>query len=247
MKHEKTALICTVILLVIMLIALYLDKDSKAGKKTDPGETQVHGAATMTGTVQNIVQQGKTDPELVFLDESLHTPVPAECAAGGIVQPAAVPDKSADKAAVKEKDTYVPISECPWSIKTQKKIKKLCDGYGISFELIMSLAMRESDFRENLTGDNERAYGAFQIHYWEWKDLMDRLGYTLEDMYDPVKQADACLAILEIHYRECNRTTYALMAYNGGSAYAKRMDKAGRVSSYASYVKERADRWKERR
>ncbi len=141
---------------------------------------------------------------------------------------------------------FSKVEECGWSKKTQKKIWKICKGYGIDFYIVMAMAKRESDFRSWITGDNEKAYGAWQIHYFEWKSLMDKLGYTYDDMYDPVKQADACCAILEGHYRECNRTTYALMAYNGGSAYAKRMMSADKVSSYADTIIEQAERWRSR-
>ena len=244
MKNGRMALICTVILFIMVMIIMYIKKD--AG-----------GAVKIEETVPEYeiwyVQPEEPEVDMMhYFGENGTTPVPMDSIVGGVVQKA--DPEAAEEAAVQEEaaeeaskeEAFIPIKECPWSKKIQERIAEICSGYGISFELVMSIAMRESDFRENLTGDCERAYGAFQIHYIEWKDLMDKLGYTLEDMYDPVMQADACCAILEGHYKECNRTTYALMAYNGGSAYAKRMMKTGKVSSYASYVKERAERWKER-
>lgn len=246
--YSKIITFAFVIMLVISLIGLITMSNKAESSKTDETETYYTDITDRTApVVQTVTEEDVPEVYEVIYTEELHTPVPVAAAVGGVVEeadPTEVPTK--EPTAKPTKKPFKTIDNCPWSKKTQKAIAKICEGYGIKFEIVMSLAVRESDFREGLVGDGGRAHGAFQIHYREWKTLMDKLGYTLDDMYDPVKQADACCAILEGHYLECNNTNYALMAYNGGSAYAKRMMAAGRVSSYADEIKGRAERWKER-
>ena len=250
-RYNEIIIIAFVIMLIIVIIGLItMPRKAESSKADEPETYYTEETADAIPVVHAATAEEDVPDQEVYemlYTEDLNTPVPVSAAVGGVVEesdPTEAPTK--EPTAKPTKEPFKVIKDCPWSKKTQKAIAKICKEYGIKFEIVMSMAVRESDFRADLIGDGGRAYGAFQIHYWEWKGLMDKLGYTLDDMYDPVKQADACCAILEGHYKEYNNTNYALMAYNGGSAYAKRMMKAGRVSSYADEVKGRAERWKER-
>ena len=240
MKHTKTAVICTIILFVILLIMLYLqkDRDVRSMDRQDPKSTGYEIYYTdCSDDAEHItyVNMSTQEPPMKPEELSVVTEIEED------TDPEQAADKKADKAAAEK--SFSPVPDCGWSKKVQKKVWKICKGYGIDFYLVMAMAEHESDFRAWITGDHEKASGAWQIHYYEWKDLMDKLGYGPDDMYDPVKQADAACAILEGHYKELNRTTYALMAYNGGSAYAKKMTKAGKISRYAEEIIDRAKKW----
>ena len=140
---------------------------------------------------------------------------------------------------VEKRDTFTPIRDCPWSKKLQKKIKKICRKYSISFELIMSMAYTESRFNKTAVGDEGEAYGAWQIHPDVWRAVIHKLGYKNSDMLRAVPAAEVTCYIMRAHFKAWDDVYYALMAWNGGGAYAFKKRNAGQITSYAAETEQR--------
>lgn len=133
---------------------------------------------------------------------------------------------------------YRYIQDCPLSKEVQQGIFDICERYNVAFELVMAVIQRESNFNAAAVGDHGDSVGLMQIQEKWHSELMEELGVT--DLYDPLENVEVGVALLAQYFKEGKEVYYALMKYNGGGAYAKRMLKAGKVSKYALEITETA-------
>lgn len=125
----------------------------------------------------------------------------------------------------------VPLEE-----DLQDHIFKLCEERGIEPSIIVAMIYRESSFRKSVIGDNGRSYGLMQIQpRWNQK-RMEELGCT--DLLDPYQNVTVGIDIFADLVDEDKSIEWALMAYNGGCAYANRKLAQGSVSNYVKAILE---------
>lgn len=140
------------------------------------------------------------------------------------------------KTSVKTTQT-LRVKGCDWSSETLKRVKRICERRGLSFNLAMAMAFTESRFDGKDIGDNGLAYGAWQIHPNEWMEEISRFGYDKSDMLDVCKQAHVLAYLMQAHLDKFDGDERgALMAWNGGSEYAAEMLENGKVSEYAKEI-----------
>ena len=147
---------------------------------------------------------------------------------------------------VPTKNSFIPIQECPWSLEEQKSIHKICKKYHISFELCIAQAKQESSWDEKASGDNGKAYGAWQIHPAVWSDELKRWGYTWNDMYQVEKACDAYCRIMKAHIKK-NNIRFALMAWRWGGDEAANKLKNGVIDKYTNQILKRASLYEKTR
>lgn len=133
---------------------------------------------------------------------------------------------------------YRYIKGCPLSKRIQRKIFHICEDASLSFELVMSQIYEESGWAPECISDDGESVGLMQIQRKWHGELMDKTGCT--DPTDPVQNVRAGTELLKRHFSACQDPAWALMAYNGGQAYADRMIKAGKTSAYAERILRRA-------
>ena len=129
---------------------------------------------------------------------------------------------------------YRYIKGCPLSKKIQRDIFHICEDAALSFELVMSLIYEESGWDPGCISDNGESVGLMQIQKRWHKKLMDKTGCT--DLTDPVQNVRVGTALLKRHFSIYQDPTWALMAYNGGQAYADRMINQNKTSAYAERI-----------
>lgn len=133
---------------------------------------------------------------------------------------------------------YRYIKDCPLSPKVQREIFHTCDDTALSFELVMSLMCEESGWDPECISDDGESVGLMQIQEKWHGELMDKTGCT--DPTDPVQNVRAGAELLKRHFNTCQDPAWALMAYNGGQAYADRMISQNKTSAYAERILRRA-------
>ena len=133
---------------------------------------------------------------------------------------------------------YRYIKGCPLPEKVQREIFHICEDATLSFELVMSLIYEESGWDPGCISDNGESVGLMQIQKRWHAELMDKTGCT--DLTDPIQNVRVGTALLKRHFRTYQDPAWALMAYNGGQAYADRMIKAKKTSAYAERILRRA-------
>ena len=133
---------------------------------------------------------------------------------------------------------YRYIKGCSLSRKIQRQIFHVCEDSNLSFELVMSLIYEESGWDLGCISDNGESVGLMQIQEKWHKELMDKTGCT--DLTDPIQNVRVGTALLKRHFSTYQDPAWALMAYNGGQAYADRMIKANKTSVYAEIILRRA-------
>ena len=133
---------------------------------------------------------------------------------------------------------YRYIKGCTLPKEIQRKIFHICEDGNLSFELVMSLIYEESGWDPGCISDNGESVGLMQIQKRWHKKLMDKTGCT--DLTDPVQNVRVGTALLKRHFSIYQDPTWALMAYNGGQAYADRMIKQNKTSAYAKRILRRA-------
>lgn len=133
---------------------------------------------------------------------------------------------------------YRYIDSCPLSPKTQREIFDICAGANISFELVMALIYQESGWDPACVSDKGQSVGLMQVQERWHREVMDKLGCS--DLANPVQNVRVGTELLRRYFIEYQEPAWALMAYNGGQAYADRMIEAGKISRYAAAVLERA-------
>lgn len=133
---------------------------------------------------------------------------------------------------------YRYIEDCPLPQKTQRKIFESCAGATVSFELVMAVIEKESGFDPKCVSDEGQSVGLMQIQEKWHREVMDKLG--CRDLYDPLQNVRVGVELLKRHFETYQDAAAALMAYNGGQAYAERMITEGQISDYAESVLEKA-------
>ena len=123
----------------------------------------------------------------------------------------------------------VPLEE-----DLQDHIFNLCEERDIEPAIVVSMIQRESRFREYVIGDNGRSYGLMQIQPTWHKARMDELDCS--DLLDPYQNVTVGIDILGDLLEGGNSIEWALMAYNGGCAYANRKVSQGVVSDYVKDI-----------
>lgn len=136
---------------------------------------------------------------------------------------------------------YRYIKGCPLSKKIQREIFHICEDAALSFELIMSLICEESGWDQECVSDDGESVGLMQIQEKWHAELMDKTGCT--DLTDPIQNVRVGTALLKRHFRTYQDPAWALMAYNGGQAYADRMIEQNKTSAYAERILRRAVRY----
>ena len=134
------------------------------------------------------------------------------------------------------KDTEFTGYDVPLSIDLQRKIKIICDDYEIDMTLILAMIKYESSFDPGVMGDGQESFGLMQIQPKWHEDRMRRLGVT--DLLDPEQNVRVGADLLSELLSKEKGTEWALMAYNGGEAFADRFAAQGSISDYASRVLE---------
>lgn len=133
---------------------------------------------------------------------------------------------------------YRYIKGCLLPKKIQREIFHICEDSSLSFELVMSQIYEESGWDPECISDDGESVGLLQIQEKWHKELMDKTGCT--DLTDPVQNVRVGAALLKRHFSTYQDPAWALMAYNGGQAYADRMIKANKTSAYAERILRRA-------
>lgn len=136
---------------------------------------------------------------------------------------------------------YRYIKGCSLSRKIQRQIFHVCEDSNLSFELVMSLIYEESGWDPGCISDNGESVGLMQIQKRWHKKLMDKTGCT--DLTDPIQNVRVGTALLKRHFRTYQDPAWALMAYNGGQAYADCMIEQNKTSAYAERILRRAVRY----
>jgi Soluble lytic murein transglycosylase and related regulatory proteins (some contain LysM/invasin domains) len=102
----------------------------------------------------------------------------------------------------------------------------------------MSLICEESGWDSECISDNGESVGLMQVQEKWHAELMDKTGCT--DLTDPIQNVRVGTALLKRHFRTYQDPAWALMAYNGGQAYADRMIEQNKTSTYAGRILRRA-------
>ena len=124
----------------------------------------------------------------------------------------------------------------PMDHDLQDYIFGICEDYDVAPELIVSMIYHESGFHADsvATSDSGCAYGLMQIMPRWHQARMERLGCS--DLLDPYQNILVGVDLIAENIRSGRGVEWALMAYNGGSAYADRKASEGLVSDYAASV-----------
>ncbi len=139
-----------------------------------------------------------------------------------------------------EKAVYYDV---PLSSKTQDQIRQICEGYGIDMDLILAMIKYESGFDGNVVGDNQNSFGLMQIQPRWHRSRMEKLGVT--DLMDPCQNVTVGADIMAQLLSRGKGTEWALMAYNGGEAFADYNMANKTVSQYVHTVLEYREKIRE--
>jgi hypothetical protein len=99
----------------------------------------------------------------------------------------------------------------------QRAIKAVCDRYEIAYNLVIAVAMQESNLDPLAVGDNGRAFGLGQIREEYWSETAAELGLT-EWKTDAVQNAEMICFILCKHLNSGSTMETALNIYRHGKA-----------------------------
>ena len=129
---------------------------------------------------------------------------------------------------------FSPVREdIPLDEETQLLLYQACDEAGIQYELALAVIWQETDFR-NVAGDGGDSAGYMQVQEKWHKDRMKRLGVT--NLSDPYSNfLVGCDYLAELIAKD-KGLEWALMAYNGGPAYANKKAEEKSISQYAKSV-----------
>lgn len=132
----------------------------------------------------------------------------------------------------------VPLEE-----PLQDRIFELCEERGIDPAIIIAMIERESRFRPSIKGDHGRSYGLMQIQpKWHQKRAN---GLGCPDLLNPYHNVTVGIDLLGDLIETGGSLEWALMAYNGGAAYANRLAARGEVSDYAKAILSNAEKFHE--
>lgn len=123
--------------------------------------------------------------------------------------------------------------ETQWQIYVQA-----CHEDKVKFCLIMAMADHESGYNPLLVGDDGDAIGIVQVQPKWHQNRLDKYGFTVEDLFDPVKCCIVAVDYLEeladYPNTEFEATHVLLMRYNMGPSGAAEAMRNGHFSSYYS-------------
>lgn len=128
----------------------------------------------------------------------------------------------------------VPIEE-----ELQDHIFAECEKRGIDPAIIIAMIGRESRYRADIKGDHGRSYGLMQIQPKWHQKRANELGAP--DLMDPFDNVTVGIDLLGDLLESSGSIEWALMAYNGGAAYANRKTSRGEVSDYAKAILNNAE------
>ena len=143
----------------------------------------------------------------------------------------------------KDKCTYPSVEDeevkelLSEEMRLQLHLFNTCEKYNISPFLVIAMIERESYYDANAVSKSG-AIGLMQILIKWHADRMARLGCT--NLYDPYQNITIGVDYLAELFAENNNVSWVLMAYNKGNTYANEMASKGKISSYASWIMERA-------
>lgn len=115
-----------------------------------------------------------------------------------------------------------------------------CWNRNLSGCLVIAMIEQESECDPDCIyiTDNEESYGLMQIQPFWHQERMYRLGVT--DILDPKQNIRTGVDFLLELFEKNPETEWVLNAYNGGEAYADRMQEIGIVTDYSLEVLTRA-------
>lgn len=124
--------------------------------------------------------------------------------------------------------------DVPLSHSLQDYIFELCEERDIEPALVIAIIERESKYEASTVGDSGDSLGLMQIQPKWHSERMTRLG--AKDLLNPFDNVLVGIDILDELIDSGNSLEWALMAYNGGNAYAYRLVSEGVISEYATTV-----------
>lgn len=158
------------------------------------------------------------------------TPKPEEEKPIVIEEPVAVVEEEPIVVVEEEIEYYdVPLSE-----DLQDYIIELCEDRNIDPTVIFAMIKQESTFNADAVGDGGNSLGLMQIQPRWHSERMEKLG--CDDLLDPYQNVTVGIDILNDLLESGGSLEWALMAYNGGNAYADSNASQGILSAYAASV-----------
>ena len=128
--------------------------------------------------------------------------------------------------------------DVPLDLELQEYIFMVCDLYGMEPAIIIAMIEKESTYRADCIGDNGRSFGLMQIQQrWHTQRMLD-LGVV--DLLNPYQNVAVGIDYISELYANELGMYWALMAYNGGIAYANNLRDQDIVSDYAITVFDRS-------
>lgn len=130
------------------------------------------------------------------------------------------------------------FTEFPLDDDLQNYIYKLCDKYGISYSLVISVIWRESTFNPDAYSHGWK--GLMQINESAQSERIKNL--NVDNIYNPYQNVlvgiDYLVYLFQTHGENVH---YVLMAYNGGESYADRLYSKGIYSTkYSRWIVDKA-------
>lgn len=136
-----------------------------------------------------------------------------------------------------ETEYIIPESkyyDIPLSTSVQDHIFKVSEEYGVDPRIVIAMIEYESDYDASTVGDQGRSFGLMQVQARWHKERMERLGVT--DLLNPYENitvgVDYLASLIDLN----NSLEWALMAYNGGPAYAYSKSAKGILTEYVTEV-----------
>ena len=118
----------------------------------------------------------------------------------------------------------IPISpiyyDCPLDNKVQDYIRTMCEVKNLPMSLVLAVISVESSFRPWVISSSND-YGLMQINVINHGRFSEEYGIT--DFLNPCLNAFCGITLLAEHYNRYQDESKALMAYNLGTAGAKRL------------------------
>ena len=141
---------------------------------------------------------------------------------------------------VRKQRELLYIDQVDLEPELQDWIFEYCDNRHISPCLVMALIEQESDCDPECVyiTDREESIGLMQINTRWHIERMEALGVT--DLKDPKQNIIVGVDYLLELFRTNPETEWVLNAYNGGQAYADRIEDIGIVTDYAMGIMNRA-------
>lgn len=123
-------------------------------------------------------------------------------------------------------------AELQWQI-----YRDVCHENKVRFCALMAMARKESGFDPTKIGDDGQSFGIVQIMVRWHQARLEKFGYTVDDLFDPIKCLTVGLDYLEElagRPEELEVTHLLLMRYNMGPSGAADAVRRGHQSSYYS-------------